>query len=45
MEINGKEARISDVKYLPIISAYASCIELVEAIGGLLDCDMEVSPG
>ena len=45
MEINCQEIRGADVKHLPIISAYASRIGLVEAIDGLLDCDMEVSPG
>jgi transposase len=45
MEINGQELRGSEVKHLPIISAYVSRIGLVEAIDGLLDCDMEVSPG
>ena len=45
MEINGNEIRGCEVKYLPIISAYASRIGLVEAVDGLLDCDMEVSPG
>ena len=45
MEINGADIRGSEVKHLPIISAYASRIGLVEAIDDLLDCDMEVSPG
>lgn len=45
MKINGKDIRGAEVKHLPIISAYASRIGLVEAIDGLLDCDMEVSPG
>ena len=45
MEINGVQAHISEVGYLPIISAYASRIGLVEAIEGLLECEMEVSPG
>ena len=45
MEINGQEIRHATVKHLPIISAYASRIGLVEAIDGLLECEMEVSPG
>jgi hypothetical protein len=45
MEIDGQDIRGAEVKRLPIISAYASRIGLVEAIDGLLDCDMEVSPG
>jgi len=45
MEISGQDIRGADVKHLPIISAYASRIGLVEGIDGLLDCDMEVSPG
>jgi transposase len=45
MEINGADIRGAEVKHLPIISAYASRIGLVEAIDGLLDCEMEVSPG
>jgi len=45
VKINGKDIRGAEVKHLPIISAYASRIGLVEAIDGLLDCDMEVSPG
>ena len=45
MKIKGQDIRGADVKHLPIISAYASRIGLVESIDGLLDCDMEVSPG
>ena len=45
MEVNGQDIKGAMVKHLPIISAYASRIGLVEAIDGLLDCDMEVSPG
>ena len=37
MEINGQEIRGSEVKHLPIISAYASRIGLVEAIDNLKD--------
>jgi len=37
--------QISDVKFLPMVSAYANKIGLVEEIDRLLDCDMEVSPG
>jgi hypothetical protein len=36
---------ITDVRFLPIISAYAERIELVERIDALLDCEAEVSPG
>ncbi len=36
---------ISDVRFLPMVCAYASKIGLVEEIDRLLDCDMEVSPG
>lgn len=39
------EVQISDVKFLPLVSAYAKKIGLVEEIDRLLDCDMEVSPG
>lgn len=45
MELDGQDIRGAEVKHLPIVSAYASRIGLVEAIDGLLDCDMEVSPG
>jgi len=37
--------QISDVKFLPLVGAYAAKIGLVEEIDRLLDCDMEVSPG
>jgi transposase len=36
---------ITDVRFLPIISAYAKRIGLVERIDTLLDCETEVSPG
>jgi transposase len=39
------DVQISDVKFLPLVSAYAKKIGLVEEIDRLLDCDMEVSPG
>jgi transposase len=45
LEISGADIRGSEVEHLPIISAYASRIGLVEAIDNLLDCEMEVSPG
>jgi transposase len=37
--------RISNTGFLPIVSAYASRIGLVEEIDRLLACHMEVSPG
>lgn len=40
-----EETRISNVGYLPIVSAYAARIGLVEEIDRLLHCEMEVSPG
>jgi transposase len=40
-----QRAQISDVKFLPLVSAYAMKIGLVEEIDRLLDCDMDVSPG
>lgn len=39
------DVQISDVRFLPLVSAYAKKIGLVEEIDRLLDCDMEVSPG
>ena len=40
-----QQAQISDVKFLPLVSAYAKKIGLVEEIDRLMDCDMYVSPG
>jgi hypothetical protein len=37
--------QISDVRFLPLVSAYAHKLGLVEQIDRLLDCDMDVSPG
>jgi len=40
-----ENVQITDVRFLPIVSAYAKKIGLVERIDALLDCEMEVSPG
>jgi hypothetical protein len=40
-----QDVQISDVKFLPLVSAYAEKIGLVEEIDRLPDCNMEVSPG
>jgi hypothetical protein len=45
MDAAREDIQISDVKFLPLVSAYATRIGLVEEIDRLLDCDMEVSPG
>lgn len=45
MGAEGEEIRVSQVGFLPIVSAYAARIGLVEEIDRLLHCDMEVSPG
>jgi len=45
MQAGQEGLQISDVKMLPLVSAYATRIGLVEEIDRLLDCDMEVSPG
>jgi hypothetical protein len=37
--------QITDARFLPIVSAYAARIGLVEEIDRMLPCDMEVSPG
>ncbi len=37
--------QITDARFLPVVSAYAARIGLVEEIDRLLACDMEVSPG
>jgi hypothetical protein len=43
----GKDAtfEISNAGFLPIVSAYAARIGLIEQIDRLLHCQMEVSPG
>ncbi|MFH1114669.1 MAG: DUF4277 domain-containing protein [Pseudomonadota bacterium] len=45
MCIHTENMQITDARFLPIISAYAKKIGLVERIDALLDCEMEVSPG
>lgn len=45
MSASQQNLLISDVRFLPMVSAYAAKIGLVEEIDRLLDCDMEVSPG
>jgi transposase len=45
MDITEQGVRISNVGFLPVVSAYASRIGLVEEIDRLLGCKMEVSPG
>lgn len=40
-----EDMRISNVGYLPIVSAYTARIGLVDEIDRLLHCEMEVSPG
>jgi transposase len=45
MEDKDGDVRISNTGFLPIVSAYAARIGLVEEIDRLLDCHMEVSPG
>ena len=40
-----EDFRITDARFLPIVSAYAQKIGLVEVIDRLLDCDIEVSLG
>jgi hypothetical protein len=45
MADNYDDIQVSNTGFLPIISAYASRIGLVEEIDRLLDCQMEVSPG
>jgi len=39
------DIRVSNTGFLPIVSAYAARIQLVEEIDRLLHCKMEVSPG
>ena len=45
MCIHAENMQITDARFLPIISAYAEKIGLVERINALLNCEMEVSPG
>jgi transposase len=45
MCIHAENMQITDARFLPIISAYAEKIGLVERIDALLRCEMEVSPG
>ena len=45
MEDKGEDIRVSNTGFLPIVSAYAARIGLVEEIDRLLHCQMEVSPG
>ncbi len=45
MCVHDEDMVITDVRFLPIISAYAKRIGLVERIDALLDCEAEVSPG
>ncbi len=40
-----EDIQISSTGCLPIVSAYAARIGLVEEIGRLFDCQMEKSPG
>jgi hypothetical protein len=39
------DTRISNVGFLPIVSAYSARIGLADEIDRLLHCEMEVSPG
>jgi transposase len=45
MASQGDDTRISNVGFLPIVTAYAARIGLVDEIDRLLHCEMEVSPG
>jgi hypothetical protein len=45
VKVTEEDFRFTDARFLPIVSAYAQRIGLVEEIDRLLDCDMEVSPG
>jgi len=45
MCIHTENMQITDARFLPIVSAYAGKIGLVERIDALLRCEMEVSPG
>ena len=45
MVTNDEDVQVSTVGFLPIVSAYAGKIGLVEEIDRLVNCQMEVSPG
>ncbi|MCL4552378.1 MAG: IS1634 family transposase [Candidatus Marsarchaeota archaeon] len=45
MEGQDSDLQITDARFLPIVSAYATRIGLVDQIDRLVACDMEVSPG
>jgi hypothetical protein len=45
MEGQETDLQITDARFLPIVSAYAARIGLVDQIDRLVACDMEVSPG
>ena len=45
MGAESEEIRVSQAGFLPVVSAYAARIGLVEEIDRLLHCEMEVSPG
>ena len=45
MCVHTENMQITDARFLPIVSAYAEKIGLVERIDALLDSEMEVSPG
>jgi hypothetical protein len=45
MGAEAEEIRVTQAGFLPIVSAYAARIGLVEEIDRLLHCEMEVSPG
>ncbi len=45
MAEQGTDFEITDARFLPVVSAYAEGIRLVERIDRLCDCDMGVSPG
>lgn len=45
MEVTDEDVVISNVGFLPVVSAYACRIGLVEEIDRVLACEMEVSPG
>lgn len=45
MVTKDEDLRLSSVGYLPIVSAYAGRVGLMEEIDRLVNCQMEVSPG
>lgn len=45
MASEADDLQVSNVGYLPIVSAYAARIGLVEEIDRLVNCRMEISPG